>query len=319
MFMIALHAQSGLEPAATYSWDFESGGGGFVPSGRSSWERGTPTGGPGSAHSGTHAWSTRLAGSYPPNLNGSLLSPVMDLRHLPQETPFIQVRWWQYFESELELDRGGIEISRDGGATWTAPIPEFSGAVNSVWTQQAIYLDRSWASPTFRLRFRFQSDTSVTAGGYFIDDLEVAPARFEFSPATLDSGGGAAASADGSIAFITSLESFGMGTAAASDGTTLVVTSQGFIPVAVEAAGTFGLPSTAGQLRLVNAGGNADFSLIGDGFEDGSSITLQGASEPTGPWTTIPLSSPIRLASGVFNIQLPNSAAQQFFRVVIAP
>jgi len=54
----------GYGPTYVYHQDFEASDGGYQVDGYSSWEWGTPTSGPGSAHSGAKAWATGLGGPY---------------------------------------------------------------------------------------------------------------------------------------------------------------------------------------------------------------------------------------------------------------
>ena len=52
--------------ARTYAYreTFDASDGGWTGSGTASWAWGTPTSGPGAAHSGTRVWATNLAGDY---------------------------------------------------------------------------------------------------------------------------------------------------------------------------------------------------------------------------------------------------------------
>jgi hypothetical protein len=113
-------------------YDFESNGI-FSPS-DNIWEWGTPTSGPGAAHSGVNVWGTVLSGNYP---NGT---------HTLLETlPFglsanAVMGFWQWYDTEASYDGGNVKISTDGGSTWVLLQPDqgYTGTSN---TSNPLYPD----------------------------------------------------------------------------------------------------------------------------------------------------------------------------------
>jgi len=156
-----------------YVWfqDFEANNGGFTVSGTTSWAWGAPTSGPGAAHSGANVWGTNLAGNYNNSEDGYITSPAIDLSAYAGQTPIVQ--WFQYLDSEPNYDFASMQVSKDGGTTWTPVYGEVSGHVELTWTKHLVVLDPTYAVAGFRIRFRFRSDSSVTYPGYYIDDVGV--------------------------------------------------------------------------------------------------------------------------------------------------
>lgn len=156
-----------------YVWfqDFEANNGGFTVSGTTSWAWGAPTSGPGAAHSGANVWGTNLAGNYNNSEDGYITSPAIDLSAYAGQTPIVQ--WFQYLDSEPNYDFASMQVSKDGGTTWTTVYGEVSGHVELTWTKHLVVLDPTYAVANFRIRFRFRSDSSVTYSGYYIDDVGV--------------------------------------------------------------------------------------------------------------------------------------------------
>jgi hypothetical protein len=158
-------------PTIAYSEDFEASNGGFITSGTTSWEWGTPTSGPGRAHSGVNVWATNPAGNYGDNEDGYTISPGIDLSSYAGQVPILA--WWQWLQTERDYDFASVEVSKDGGATWTVVYGPVSGNVDKAWTWHSVPLDPSYAVSNFRVRFRLQSDGSVTKPGYYVDDVTV--------------------------------------------------------------------------------------------------------------------------------------------------
>lgn len=106
--------------------------------------------------------------------------------------------FWHIINSEASWDGGVVEISTNNGATWTDLGPymsgftyngtlnsslnpltgrqAFTGNSGSSFLQTRINLN-SFAGQTVKIRFRFGSDGSVSATGWYVDDilLESAP------------------------------------------------------------------------------------------------------------------------------------------------
>ncbi len=174
-FSVAVDAVACVAPGYqrqyVYLTDYEANNGGFTPTGVTSWAWGAPTTGPGQAHSGLKGWATNLSGNYNNNEDGYALSPNINLSSY-SGGPLILV-WWQWLRTESNYDYGSVEVSNNGGTTWTRVYGEVSGQVDSAWTQHSVALNSSYALSNFRVRFRLRSDSSITYPGYYIDEVGV--------------------------------------------------------------------------------------------------------------------------------------------------
>ncbi|HYF94394.1 MAG TPA: S8 family serine peptidase [Symbiobacteriaceae bacterium] len=155
--------------------DMESGDNGWTHSGAGdNWARGTPTNGPGAAHSGSNVWATSLSGNYSDDGDASLVSPPIILTGLSS----ISLRFAHWYSLERNYDFGHVEVSADGGTNWTAlasyTSPGGSGAPVG-WETPTLDLS-SYAGQTIQVRFRLESDGSVNYPGWYIDDVMVAGA-----------------------------------------------------------------------------------------------------------------------------------------------
>ncbi|MCX7680696.1 MAG: M14 family zinc carboxypeptidase, partial [Anaerolineae bacterium] len=120
------------------------------------------------AHSPAYAWSDSPAGNYDNNADFSLTSPVLDLSGYSG----IRLAFWHTYDFEPGHDRGGVEYSTDGGASWT-PVAFYSGYGHTAWSYEEIPLPALDGNPHARVRFRVQSDDHVTADGWHIDDISI--------------------------------------------------------------------------------------------------------------------------------------------------
>jgi hypothetical protein len=158
---------------------FEDDNGGYT--GLMLWEWGTPSSyGPGGAHWGTKCWATNLDGPYGNNANSPLYSGVYSLDEATSAT----FNFYHYFSSQLNRDGGNVKISTNGGTTWTliTPVagyptpamgwngePGFTGASDG-W--ELVTFDLSaYLGQDVKFKFTFGSDGSVTAPGWYIDDV----------------------------------------------------------------------------------------------------------------------------------------------------
>ncbi len=154
--------------------DFEADDGGYTISGTTSWAWGPPTSGPAAAHSGVNVWATNLSGFYSNYEDGTIASPAIDLGAFAGQS--LTLAWWQYYDGEDCCDTISVELSDDGGATWSAPVygPFDGGDVHEqVWERQTVTLSPSYAVDDFRVRFRFISDYSLTYPGWYVDDVSI--------------------------------------------------------------------------------------------------------------------------------------------------
>jgi len=135
-------------------------------------------------------------GNYADSLDAALLSPEVELPQLPLLT------FYHWIDAEISsaypdsaYDGGLVEISTDGGFTWTqitpfggypytirggsnnpfpGGTPVFSGQFD--WSQEIFDLS-AYAGETAQLRFRFGSDWAVNDEGWYIDDVLICRTR----------------------------------------------------------------------------------------------------------------------------------------------
>jgi|GEM_PF-343040 len=162
--------QATITPVFTST--FEQNNGGLSASGVTTWAWGTVASGPGSAHSGTKAWATNPTGDYQNSESGAT-NLSLNLSAYAGQNPIIS--WWQYLKTESRYDFASLEVSKDGGTTWTAVYGPNSGDVDLSWKRYLVTLDPSYAVANFKLRFKLTSDTSIVAPGWYLDDLLVGP------------------------------------------------------------------------------------------------------------------------------------------------
>jgi len=167
-----------------YSQDFESGNGNFIADPLAGdWEWGIPSSGPGSAHTGTKLWATVLGGQYGNSANWTLTSVQFTAT---ANNPTI--RFWHWYEIESGWDGGNVKISTNGGSTWTivTPVSGYPGTANgqnagipnepcytgtgTYWNEAVFNLSIN-SGQTFKIRWHFGSDNSVTYAGWYIDDI----------------------------------------------------------------------------------------------------------------------------------------------------
>lgn len=165
--------------------DFEGTPGGFWSSDSSGWQWGVPasSGGPASAHSDSTVWGTELDELYRPLSTFYLYSPTYTL--VPDATGQVALAFYHWYRIR-STDGGNVQITTDGGETWTVIEPEggyprsritvldnepgFSG-YQSVWHHVQFDLT-DYLFETVQFRFRFSSADSRDRG-WFIDDVAV--------------------------------------------------------------------------------------------------------------------------------------------------
>ncbi len=189
--------------SSTQQFSVLTGGAPFtddVESGAGDWTHGVVTPGFGDDwhidtyryHSSGHSWKFGGSGSvgYDDSTDGALTMRPMCIG---ENGVF---SFWHWMEAEEESstwawDCGFLEISTDGGETWSVlypdggyshlkndntanPVPEgtpcWSGSIG--WTQETCDLS-AYAGQTIEIRFRFASDGYVTYEGWYIDDINL--------------------------------------------------------------------------------------------------------------------------------------------------
>lgn len=151
------------------------------------WQCGVPQNvGPPTAFEGTQSIGTQIAGNYNNNdtwASTTATSPDIDITGLAN--PTLTFRMWIDTEGAT-YDGGNLQISIDGGATYsvvTSVTPAYSltiaaepawGGHQGAFGWQPVQADLSaYAGHIIRLRFAFQSDSSGTFAGFYIDSVTV--------------------------------------------------------------------------------------------------------------------------------------------------
>jgi len=101
-----------------------------------------------------------------------MLSPVIDLSGYGTNTPVIQWWDWKHIES-VSYDWARVDVTKDGGTTWTALWGPVGGVADTAYSQQTIVLDPSYNVSNFQFRFYFKSDFSVQYEGWYVDDVGI--------------------------------------------------------------------------------------------------------------------------------------------------
>jgi hypothetical protein len=144
-----------------FSDDIESGQGSWTHSGiRDNWHITEHK-----SHSATHSWYCGVENTwqYTNENDASLVTPYF------VSTPDSSLRFWHQYALETDWDYSYIEV--DNGSGFWKTLGELNGTQAS-WIQAAYSL-ASYSGQTIRVRFRFISDYSTVAEGWYIDDVMV--------------------------------------------------------------------------------------------------------------------------------------------------
>ena len=183
----------GTVPMIHFTDDLESGATGWTSGGiGNTWALGAGVTGP---HSGANVYHADDVSSVS---DQELMTPSIVLPSGPDHTA-INLQFWNYQELEDStagcFDGGILEISTDGGATWTyLPTAQmmtdpYDGPVSAsfsnplagldawcgdpqAWLRSVVDLD-AYAGETVQFRFRLGTDSSVSHPGWDIDDIWV--------------------------------------------------------------------------------------------------------------------------------------------------
>ncbi len=159
-------------PKGVLTWDFEANDGGFTaPSDwhiSGGWAWANPTAGPPSAHSGSYCWGTSPSGNYDANADWTLTMPTQNFSGLGQPMLIL----WQWYHTETSYDSGWVEVSTDGGASWSKISQSYRGS-SSGWETDTVDLSSYANTANVDIRFRFMSDGSVQYEGWYLDDISI--------------------------------------------------------------------------------------------------------------------------------------------------
>ena len=154
-------AQLASESVVLLSDDVEADGAG--------WTADAPWGATDSdAHSATNCWTDSPGGDYASDADASMTSGSYNIEIYDALT----LTFWHRYDSGDTGDYGRVEVSTDGGDTWseTAAI----NADQTDWVQETVDLSSFIGQETLKVRFRMDSDGDSTVGdGWYIDDIEL--------------------------------------------------------------------------------------------------------------------------------------------------
>ena len=172
-----------------YTENFETTNGGWTSSGtNSTWAWGNPNApNISTAGGGINAWVTNLSGNYNNNELSYLESPCLDFS-LINSDPILYFS--HTFITETNFDEGWVDLSTDGGNTWTKLIDNggalewYNDLANQWWEGTSSAGAGFWVNAENRLvgtanqsavklRFVFSSDGSVLREGFGIDDIRI--------------------------------------------------------------------------------------------------------------------------------------------------
>ena len=117
------------------------------------------------SHSGSYSWTDSPGSSYGPNTNSSLSTFInLSLSSAPV------LSFWHRYVFETNADYGYVEVSTDGGTTWSRALTVTG--VDTNWTEQRIDLS-AHVGGTIGLRFRVQTNATSHLDGWFVDDIVI--------------------------------------------------------------------------------------------------------------------------------------------------
>ncbi|MBA7612302.1 hypothetical protein ES703_19538 [subsurface metagenome] len=138
-----------------------------VESGLGSWLYASPWGQTTALHySEVTSWTDSPSGSYANNANTSLWTTI-DLSAAVMPV----LDFWQRYSLEQNKDFGFIEVSTDGGSSWSRIYFVTGGSAD--WGNEMVDLTTFAGQAEVMLRFRLVSDSSGTADGWYIDDINI--------------------------------------------------------------------------------------------------------------------------------------------------
>ncbi len=120
-----------------------------------------------SYHSIVHSWTDSPGANYSNGMDSSLISPAWDLSGYEN----VVLSFWHKYDLEGGYDYGYVEYSTDGGNSWAAA-ENYTGK-QSAWGRETLSLPALDRQSQVRIRFRLDSDSSLTADGWYVDDVEL--------------------------------------------------------------------------------------------------------------------------------------------------
>ena len=117
-------------------------------------------------HSGDWSWTDSPGTTYEDNQNISMTTTI-DLSGSVR--PLLS--FWHKYDLERNGDFGYVRVSNDMGASWHN-LHVITGSSNSEWVRAEIDL-AYWAGQEIQLQFLMQSNASIVADGWYIDDIAI--------------------------------------------------------------------------------------------------------------------------------------------------
>lgn len=138
----------------------------------SSWAKGTPTTGPGAALTPPNVWATNLNGNYNTSELSYIESPTINTAGMGEI--LVDFSSWLQTESATSTwDHAQLWASKDGVSFTQVWGPYMRRDTGTAYTPTRIAIPGSYASENFKFRFQFKSDSSITALGWYIDNVVV--------------------------------------------------------------------------------------------------------------------------------------------------
>jgi hypothetical protein len=162
---VAALLTSAVQSAPLVADDFESGSGKWQPSG--TWGLTTLR-----SASPSHS-ATDTPGAYYTNNNDSSLTLAATFS-LASPRPALAFK--HAYELENAYDFGRVEISTDGGASWSpTPLASYSGT-QAAMSREQLDLTSFAAQTQVKVRFRMTTDSTVVMDGWYLDDVVIGSA-----------------------------------------------------------------------------------------------------------------------------------------------
>ena len=117
-----------------------------------------------SAHSGSTSWTDSPGTTYENSVNTALQTAV-DLSSA--QMPVLS--FWERYVLEPNVDFGYVDVSTDGGSSWTTIY--FATGTELGWREEQIDLSDYVGQTDVRIRFRVQTNSAGRYDGWYIDDV----------------------------------------------------------------------------------------------------------------------------------------------------
>lgn len=120
-------------------------------------------------YSPSNSFTDSPSGNYPDNVNNSL---TMNLPLNVSASPVTFLNFRHKFDTEVGYDYCYVEVSSNNGSSWQT-VTSYNG-LQSSWTEQNLDISAFANSSTqMKVRFTLKSDQSLTADGWYLDDIKI--------------------------------------------------------------------------------------------------------------------------------------------------